>query len=756
MKKNYVISVQTPEDWQVIHELLIQDGTLEDNIPTRACECTDIKSHSTKRSTYLLDEEEVILLKNNQHVSSVNLDCNFHREEYLSIPKEAEVQKRPFRWTDNVKNYKTLFTNGSGPPDVATSAELNRSGYQLLRLTQKEDPWINTYDVNVVPAPSDGSSDYRSNDVIQSRIETFGRDGTGVDVVVSDDACWFGHPEFVVDNVSVVRDLVLDGPYYLDPAAFSGQTITYIGRTTSTEAAAIAWWENSSSRSPQFQGFGNILIGDSYTRSNVNGDESNYCSEVEPFGHHGTPCASLAYGKTLGWAYNANKWFIHYEDPLETHWDIIKIFHQYKPNNLTYGDKNPLIVSTSWGYVSAVLESGFLKYRNEPTTPYNSQTVPLCVYTVGDDNLKYACQKTPDSETVAADELADEPRVYIFNAAGNSNQIVSKPINSDYNNWISNTNSTPTSAVSYFNRVGHPGNLSYDSEIQEYAAFSVGALHDANISDNGVIKEQRVEYSNMGPGIDVYAPANRTLGAYSADSPSVQGYFDYTRYDDPGDTTYLNVTPYDTIFAGTSAACPVAAGFFAGFIQNRRNWNWKKVKKFIKNSIENQDSTNFYIGDIANTSNHVSFNDYSSLQGASPKIPYLLEAPSITITTHPSSQTVNEGSSVTFSVIATENSTTGTLSYRWERSVDGGTNWSTVSGATSSSYTFTTAISNNTYRYRVLISGTWGVDDTYSNVAILTVNSTGGGGESFGGGLDSVRFATGNGLIFKGVIIKYT
>jgi hypothetical protein len=27
---------------------------------------------------------------------------------------------------------------------------------------------------------------------------------------------------------------------------------------------------------------------------------------------------------------------------------------------------------------------------------------------------------------------------------------------------------------------------------------------------------------------------------------------------------------------------------------------------------------------------------------------------------------------------------------------------------------------------------------------------------SFGGGLDSVRFATGNGLIFKGVIIKYT
>ena len=723
MKKHYVVSVKSPEDWEIVHELLTRDGTLEDNIPSRACECTDIKSYSTHRSTYLLEDEEVELLKNNSKIISVNLDCNFHREEYLSIPKEAEIQKRPFRWPTNVKNYKTLFTNGSGPPDVATSAELNRSGYQLLRLTQKEDPWINTYDVSVVPASSDGSSDYRSNDVIQSRIETLGRDGTGVDVVISDDACWFGHPEFVVDNISVVRDLVLDGPYYLDPAAFSGQTITYIGRTTSTEAAAIAWWENSSSRSPQFQEFGNILIGDSYTRANVNGDESNYCSEVEPFGHHGTPCASLAYGKTLGWAYNANKWFIHYGSPLETHWDIIKIFHQYKPNNQTYGDKNPLIVSTSWGYVGTILESGFLKYRNESIVPYDSQTVPLCVYTVGYDGIKYACQITPDSETVAADELANEPRVYIFNAAGNSNQIVSKPINSDYNNWISNTNSTPTSPVNYFNRVGHPGNLSYDSELQEYAAFSVGALHDANISHNGVIKEQRVEYSNMGPGIDVYTPANRTLGAYSADSPSVEGYFDYTRYDDPEDTTYLNITPYDTIFSGTSAACPVAAGFFAGFIQNRRNWNWKKVKKFIKNSIENQDSTKFYIGDIANTSNHASFNDYSSLQGADPKIPYLLEAPSISITSQPTSQTITEGNPVTFSITATETTVTGALSYQWQRSTNNGSTWSDIPGATLNSYTFNTLISNNNSQYRVVVSGAFGVDNIVSNIAILSVSS---------------------------------
>ena len=81
MKKNYVVAVKDPADWKLVHELLSQDGTIEKNIPTNACECTDIKCYSSRRSTYLLDEDEVTLLLNNDKISSIKIDGNFHFEE---------------------------------------------------------------------------------------------------------------------------------------------------------------------------------------------------------------------------------------------------------------------------------------------------------------------------------------------------------------------------------------------------------------------------------------------------------------------------------------------------------------------------------------------------------------------------------------------------------------------------------------------------------------------------------------------------
>jgi len=47
-------------------------------------------------------------------------------------------------------------------------------------------------------------------------------------------------------------------------------------------------------------------------------------------GFHGTPCASQAYGRQYGWAYNANKWFINLygtnSHTFEFGFDIQKIF----------------------------------------------------------------------------------------------------------------------------------------------------------------------------------------------------------------------------------------------------------------------------------------------------------------------------------------------------------------------------------------------------------------------------------------------
>jgi hypothetical protein len=90
------------------------------------------------------------------------------------------------------------------------------------------------------------------------------------------------------------------------------------------------------------------------------------------------------------------------------------------------------------------------------------------------------------------------------------------------------------------------------------------------------------------------------------------------------------------------------------------------------------------------------------------------------ITTQPSSQTITEGNSATFSVVATG---TAPLTYQWRFN---GTN---LSGATSSSYTVNTAATNNAGPYSVLVTS--GAGSLLSSNATLTVNATNTG--SYGG-----------------------
>lgn len=87
------------------------------------------------------------------------------------------------------------------------------------------------------------------------------------------------------------------------------------------------------------------------------------------------------------------------------------------------------------------------------------------------------------------------------------------------------------------------------------------------------------------------------------------------------------------------------------------------------------------------------------------------------ISAQPLSQILCAGSDVTFSVTAS-----AVLSYQWQLSTDGGTNFSNIGGATTSSYGITgvTATQNN-YQYRVIVTGQCNV--TTSAAATLTVNT---------------------------------
>ncbi len=87
-----------------------------------------------------------------------------------------------------------------------------------------------------------------------------------------------------------------------------------------------------------------------------------------------------------------------------------------------------------------------------------------------------------------------------------------------------------------------------------------------------------------------------------------------------------------------------------------------------------------------------------------------------TINTHPASQAICQGGTVTFTVAAT-----GATSYQWQKSTDGGVTWPPIAGATGTSYTIVNIQPTDAAQYRCVAFSQCG--STNSNAATLTVNT---------------------------------
>ena len=248
------------------------------------------------------------------------------------------------------------------PWPSVTSADLNRTGYQLKRC---EEGATNAW----------GSD---SNQVLSSDI-SYTNDGTDVDLIVVDNGVWGGHPEFVTDSADPqhyisgnvlsrhgrcgVLDIILDGPYYMDPDWFNADPANRLvtrwdGTIVPKESTAREWWSSANNRSPSMSPqIGSLTIPSGYTRDGVMGSEYTPPSNGTA-GGHGTPCASLAYGKNYGWAFNCNKWQMEIQIggnsgdpmPVATFPVALKIFHENKPTNSKHGTQDPTVVSGSYYY----------------------------------------------------------------------------------------------------------------------------------------------------------------------------------------------------------------------------------------------------------------------------------------------------------------------------------------------------------------------------------------------------------------------
>lgn len=569
MEKYYQLGTYTESQWDELHKEMTAEGTEAATVPDRSICCIDDQLHSKTRGTYLLTEEEAEKLKKDPRIKFLNIDYKSYPRIYKPPPEDlhdtpVEVQNR---WTGPVKNIRRITGLTTGDTDI------NRTGYQLLRCQQFLDPWVGVY--------SDNTN-------ISSNISYYGT-GKHVDAIVGDDGTWFGHPEFCNNPVKVsngdsietpndyvggnvlpgngycdLLDLVLDSPYYLDPDWFDADpdnrlTTRWDGTVVPVESVAKAWWSNSSQRSAQFASAGTVFISSQYTRNNCNG--SNTARSLE--GDHGTPCAALVYGRTQGWAYNANKWAFDlygiYGVSIEPGFDLVKIFQQLKPVNPIYGNKNPTLMSNSWGYRSNKDPSGttyYYTHRTSSNIPYTSESGIRWLSHMGltGDNGRWRSEMKPNSLTAAQDELIASGVIFV-NSAGNSNQKQVSSDHPDFNNYITQTNggSLEDSEFDEFgipvfgttNRIGFPGQGGmYEENGQRiYPCIGIGALSDSFIS--GV--EGKVNYSNRGNGVDVYAPADGTLAANRGSTPVGNRVDTY-----PG---YRQLINPEIIDSGFSAVC---------------------------------------------------------------------------------------------------------------------------------------------------------------------------------------------------------
>ena len=599
---------------------------------------------------------------------------------------------------DNAQSRKQRIILDYNTPFQDANTYYGLSDQQLYRLQQKDNYWL----TNNLPA---SSIIEHSNDD-----KPFINKGAGedVDLVIVDEELWHGCVEFNSNVVNAknpqdykignalrditgsggdtatcqVLDIYLDGPAYLDPEFFYNPAnsdrivVRWDGTRMPACSAASDWWNTNSlsARSPKFvspsnggtatgdNDFGNIYY-DFYDNkknqqpgSNTGLSAGEGCREVFcgtptsiPIGSHGTACGSLAYGRTMGWAYNANKWGLSFVTSqtqggaMEQLYDLLTVFHKVKPNHATKNNKNPTVLSMSWGMLATL--NFILSYRTDNLTKYltyrgdttlieastavvsNPTNVTQRKFKIKDnkylDGMHYTWHEMADNSlTEAGNELIDAGVILVV-ASGNGNSNIVTKDHPNYNNFIHDDESTafpgplfnvPKGASTYpeavyrtTSRRGYPL-ATGKTEDGDYPVIAVGALDSVFYQG----KEIKAWYSSNGNGIDLWAPSegvksttttiNTDVLPEKGDPPGtfVGSSLEVNRLDNtyaqlyPPSTTNSKLSAVNQQFGGTSGACPVAAGFLTTLLAHNRDWTWRDLKGWINNHLEAQPPETFY------------------------------------------------------------------------------------------------------------------------------------------------------------------
>lgn len=580
----YIVIVNDANDWEDIHNYIINENEI-DGIPNRKIECSNLQEFSLRTAIYLISQEEADILRTHEKIESVELNPDKYPQ-----PSSLFLQ----RFANNIAFNKPLTTAQIG-------ASSNTS---VLYTNGVRGNWSHLFLNNSSSLPFRGVGVTTTTKVDSDLSYTL--DGTGVDAVIIDEGVAYLHPEFLDSNGKTrVKDVVLDGPYKVDPAYFNSRGLTYtkivdnvdVGVGIAT-ASALEWWSTSSSRSSQFQSLGTVSIFSGYTLAHVSTKTTN-SNNNQILGGHGTACASQIGGKSFGLAFKCNIWNIRISlsgsgglISGSTALNICTIFHNAKKISQN-NDPDPTLINNSWGNFAATGNTSGTSYTigyrgntqtytgtgNPYTPPSNcgSARNNTLIYYKNDtttapggygSNGQYSnISSTIDSNSAA--ENAISAGCIVVASAGNDNQKLSDPSDIDYNNWY-------LSSSTYINRVGGVQKGGSGDITKNQGSIRVGALDCAvepvgSTQGTTAYSIRKVCYSNNGPMINVWAPAEMTMAAGYA-----YGYEKYVRSD--------NSAFYDTYFNGTSSAGPNACSLIALYLQGNRSSTTDTTRSWLASS----------------------------------------------------------------------------------------------------------------------------------------------------------------------------
>ena len=637
-EKKYTVGVTKSKYWQTIHDMLANDST-ENHIPNRKVTIFEEKEWSSTRGTFMLTDEEAEELKKHGFVKWVELDPGSYIDSY---PKPDFATKR---WGKNVRHYRDLL-GGQGPSGISTN-EIDRTGWQIIRTGIKS--------CRDIPGIWQGSGQipFVNADVDYSLT------GKNVDVIIMDTGVMQYHPEFMKDGKSRVRDLVLDGPEVIDPDWFNSANATKYtkadGRVGIATTSAKEWWRFSNKRSAQFSSIGviNSTTFSTYTQLNSvgTGGTTNTIG-----GGHGTGAASVSCGKDMGLAFEATIWnapaisSVSGLLSITTTYELLTIWHANKPINPETGVKNPTIINSSWGY-QACFTSGSTsidyQFRGQTGT-FGATDATSDIYTAWKNGFNnqingayksWSTSSGSSSNDAAGDEMMLTGLHHVA-AAGNNNQRLGiGSMDPDRLNYMENLGFGSGDQHGVFSGVQKPTNhrdwmnpqgLGFDEVNDWHPVICVGAMED-NIGIcnggswcGGIVGsyyEYQAAYSNNGPGITVWSPADECLSAgLSGDA----NYMDFPRVDDG--TTYTNNTTngdyYDNSYNGTSSACPVTCGMLALYLEANPTATQRQLQEWLyhKGSVllDRSKFIDMYTDDTTNDYWSASWN----LRGAEARVVY--------------------------------------------------------------------------------------------------------------------------------------